>query len=612
MELLLDNLRNAIFKGKHGKIKDFALPDKRLLISIAITVIFSVLAGRSAYLNSMEAVSLALITVLVSESKAHIYALPFICLGMLGAGIGYDYAGDITALIICGFALLLPPVRRFPLALKALMAGAILVCIKALYYLGTGLLFLYDSSAIAMDLLILFGAVYVLNSQIYIIEAGPEADKCSIDPITIMSVVILFLVGGLGIPTIGQISVLNVFAFLIVLTTGYCMGSGAGGLAGIVCGFLVVLMNYETPALAGILGCCGAAAGFFMGKHRLLTGVCFAGIALLFGILKGFPGLYISIYEPLIAAMIFVLAPPKIMDLLARSLSWAKRDDSYAELAAGRKVKEQIKEYADLFAGLALSSSMRAYYPARDILAQQFKGMARALEKISKEITPGYRTVVPQKPRYSLNTAVASYAKEGRISGDSSLCTHINGGEFLLALSDGMGQGLRAAEESNFTVNSIYSLVRAGFEVELALRMVNSILLQKSNDEILSTLDMGLINLYTGRAKIYKIGAAAGFVKRGDSVKVIKMPALPLGIIEKLPVESISMQLKKEDMLIIVSDGVAEAERGALGPDWVKEVIQNVKSKDPHTMADLIINRAVQKYGLREKDDMTVLAALVK
>lgn len=181
-----------------------------------------------------------------------------------------------------------------------------------------------------------------------------------------------------------------------------------------------------------------------------------------------------------------------------------------------------------------------------------------------------------------------------------------------MALSDGMGQGLRAAEESNFTVNSLYNLVRAGFEVELALRMVNSILLRKSNDEILSTLDMGLINLYTGRAKIYKIGAAAGFVKRGDSVKVIKMPALPLGIIEKLPMESIAMQLKRGDMLIIVSDGVAEAERGAEGPDWIKDVIQNIKSKDPRTMADLIINRAVQKYGLREKDDMTVLAALIR
>ena len=90
------------------------------------------------------------------------------------------------------------------------------------------------------------------------------------------------------------------------------------------------------------------------------------------------------------------------------------------------------------------------------------------------------------------------------------------------------------------------------------------------------------------------------------------MSALPLGIIEKVPVESISMQLKKGDELIIVSDGITEAEKGTDGLEWVKSAILEIRSKDPQTMADLIINRAVQKYGLRKKDDMTVIVALVQ
>ena len=207
---------------------------------------------------------------------------------------------------------------------------------------------------------------------------------------------------------------------------------------------------------------------------------------------------------------------------------------------------------------------------------------------------------------------MASYGKEGRISGDSCLCAPVSEGEFLIALSDGMGQGLKAAEESTVTVNTLFNLVKAGFEVELALRMVNSILLQKSDDEIFSTLDMGFINLYTGRVRIFKIGAAISFIKRANGVKAIKMSALPLGIIEKVPVESISMQLKKGDELIIVSDGITEAEKGTDGLECVKSAILEIRSKDPQTMADLIINRAVQKYGLRKKDDMTVIVALVQ
>jgi stage II sporulation protein E len=123
---------------------------------------------------------------------------------------------------------------------------------------------------------------------------------------------------------------------------------------------------------------------------------------------------------------------------------------------------------------------------------------------------------------------------------------------------------------------------------------------------------MGFINLYTGRVRIFKIGAAISFIKRANGVKAIKMSALPLGIIEKVPVESISMQLKKGDELIIVSDGITEAEKGTDGLEWVKSAILEIRSKDPQTMADLIINRAVQKYGLRKKDDMTVIVALVQ
>ena len=123
---------------------------------------------------------------------------------------------------------------------------------------------------------------------------------------------------------------------------------------------------------------------------------------------------------------------------------------------------------------------------------------------------------------------------------------------------------------------------------------------------------MGFINLCSGRARILKIGAAASFIKRGDSVKIVKMSALPLGIIERIPVESIAIQLKKGDVLVMVSDGITEAERGSEGLEWVRNAILEIRSKDPQTIADLLINKAVQKYGLREKDDMTVIVAIVQ
>ncbi len=614
MELLLDNLRNAFMKGKHGRARDIILPDKQFLLRVAVTLSFSFLVGRSALCYSMEPISIGLVVALLMRSKANIYTLPFVFIGMLSAiGTSYDYLGDMAALLFCSILLLLPGMRKLPTVVNALSAAAAMVSIKVLYYMWAGLLFLYNGMAVALDLLILLIFIYISRVFIRMLEKGIDTSKNPVEAVMVLSVIILLSVGGVGITQIGPVSTLHITAFLVTLLAGYGMGPAEGGLVGIFSGFFIMLMTYDTPAFAGILGCCGAAAGLFQGKHRLIAGICCTGLALSFGMMKGFPELYISIYEPIVAAVVFVLVPGRLMDQLMKLLSLLRQDDHYHELMARRRVKDQVKDYADLFSKLALcSNSAGAYHPARDIMTRQFKGMEKALDKMAVELTAEYQPLHAKKPRYGLQTGMASYAREGRVSGDSFLCTPVSEGEFLMALSDGMGQGLQAAEESALTVNTLFHLIKAGFEAELSLRMVNSILLLKANDEIFSTVDMGLINLYTGRARIFKIGAAVSFIKRGDEVKAIKMSALPLGIIEKVPVESLSVQLRRGDELIIVSDGITEAERGSDGIEWIKDTILEIRSKDPQTMADLIINRAVQKYGLREKDDMTVIVALVK
>ena len=616
MELLLDNLRNAFFKGKHGKTRDVALPDKHLLVQVVATLSVALLAGRAAFAYSIEPVAIALITVLLMRSKANIYTLPFILIGMLSVrGTSYAYLGDLAAFFVCAVLFLLPVIRKFPLALRALAASAVMVSVKVLYYLWAGLLFLYDGMTMAVDLLILLAFIYVFWLFFHVLSKGIGAGRNSLETVMVFSIIVLLSVGGLAVMQISSVSVLHVMAFLIALAIGYGMGPAEGGLVGIICGFLIMLMTYDTPALAGILGSCGAISGLFRGKHRLVVGICYVGLALAFGMLKGFPELYISIYAPVAAAAIFVLVPRRIMDQFVKLLSLLRQDDNYYELMAKRKVKEQVKEYADLFERLALCSGSVAadgYHPARDVMTQQFKGMAKSLNKIATDLSTEHQPLRVMKKRYDLQIATATYAMEGKISGDSCLCTPIDNVNFLIALSDGMGQGLRAAEESNLTVNTLYNLMKAGFEVELALRMINSILLLKSKEEIFSTADMGFINLCSGRARILKIGAAASFIKRGDSVKIVKMSALPLGIIERIPVESIAIQLKKGDVLVMVSDGITEAERGSEGLEWVRNAILEIRSKDPQTIADLLINKAVQKYGLREKDDMTVIVAIVQ
>ena len=245
-------------------------------------------------------------------------------------------------------------------------------------------------------------------------------------------------------------------------------------------------------------------------------------------------------------------------------------------------------------------------------MALQFKGMTKAVDEMIEELTKPKRALAAVKPRYKVRVGVSTYAKEKGVSGDSFICDNVNAGEYMIALSDGMGKGRRAAEESAVTVNTLESLLRAGFDVELALKIVNSTLLLRSTEEIFSTVDMGMLNLHTGRLRMFKIGAAATFLKRGESVDVIKVSALPMGIVGRISIESVERRLQKGDFVILLSDGITEADRSDSDMNWLSEIIGDIHSKDPQTMADLIVNRAVEKYGLKEKDDMTAIAVQVQ
>lgn len=244
-----------------------------------------------------------------------------------------------------------------------------------------------------------------------------------------------------------------------------------------------------------------------------------------------------------------------------------------------------------------------------DVMKKEYKSMDDDVLAESKDDT-AVITLIP-KPKYNMNIAVSRYAKTENICGDSHICTYLRDNEYMIALSDGMGSGEKAARESMITINTLYYLLKAGFDVELALNAMNSMLVLKSTEEIFSTVDMSLINLNTGKTKFFKIGAAAAFIKRSQEVEVIKYAALPIGMIDKIKIDEIETKIQENDIIIMISDGITDAVIEDIKLEWIKEIIANITSKDPQTISDLIISQAVSKYGEREKDDMTVITVVI-
>lgn len=200
---------------------------------------------------------------------------------------------------------------------------------------------------------------------------------------------------------------------------------------------------------------------------------------------------------------------------------------------------------------------------------------------------------------------------EAKISGDNFSFLELERGELLLGLSDGMGSGSTACKESEMVLDLVERFLEAGFSVETAIRMMNSAMVMKGENDLYSTVDLCKINLYSGRASLYKIGAAATFIKRGDEVTCITSENLPVGTGAQIEIESTEMQLGNGDFVVMVTDGVLEYLHVPKPEETMQEVIESIQTNNPGILAKRIMERVMLFTGGKAKDDMTVLAACI-
>jgi len=217
--------------------------------------------------------------------------------------------------------------------------------------------------------------------------------------------------------------------------------------------------------------------------------------------------------------------------------------------------------------------------------------------------------------KLKITTGIAHRAKTSKGSGDSYSFMDLTDGTCLLILSDGMGSGERARRESAATVDLLEDFIESGFDKDLAVRMINSVLVLKSNEESFSTLDICSIDLYSGETEFIKIGAASTFILRDTKVNIIRSSSLPIGMLNDVDLEVHAGQLQHNDIVIMVTDGITEAVNyrtsfTETNEDWLTSTIKQCKSCNPQDIADYILNEVEELVGI-PKDDMTVLVARV-
>ncbi|MED9904537.1 MAG: SpoIIE family protein phosphatase [Lachnospiraceae bacterium] len=213
-----------------------------------------------------------------------------------------------------------------------------------------------------------------------------------------------------------------------------------------------------------------------------------------------------------------------------------------------------------------------------------------------------------EEAKFVILTGAAKAVKEGETkSGDNYAILESEKGKITLLLSDGMGSGEKACEDSEIVLDLMEKLIEAGYRPDAAAGLVNSALIAKGEEQNMSTLDICEIDLYDGICEFIKIGGAASYIKRGHMVEPISTGTLPLGIFKGIEGENIRRRLMDDDYVFLVSDGVTDAMEESDYKEDICEILGNLEQENPRELAEAFLQIVLRKTKGHIRDDMTVL-----
>ena len=216
-----------------------------------------------------------------------------------------------------------------------------------------------------------------------------------------------------------------------------------------------------------------------------------------------------------------------------------------------------------------------------------------------------------KEEKFVLEKVVLTKNKDkSEISGDNNIVAKLEDGKYMLAISDGMGSGIKANKSSKTVINMLKKLLTNGFDKELSIGLINSAINLNSNEETYATIDISIVDLNNGNIEFIKNGACPTYIKTKNNVEIIKSISFPAGMLDNIDLVVYDKDLKKDDIIIMCSDGILESNLEYENKEiWLKNLIENIETTDIEKIANIILQEAVDNGLGIAKDDMTVIVS---
>lgn len=201
----------------------------------------------------------------------------------------------------------------------------------------------------------------------------------------------------------------------------------------------------------------------------------------------------------------------------------------------------------------------------RNAVMQQYGFLAEYLQALADGL---FQTEKPLHPGFRPEVAACSRGRE-EVNGDRCCWFTGIGGHYYVLICDGMGTGDEAAYEAKLAGTVLRRMLSAGYPADKALQSLNSLCILRGSAGAVS-VDLAEADLTTGRATLYKWGAAPSWLLNPASPEKIGQECLPPGISLEEGAQTVDRVILHSGVaLLMVSDGVdAESAVAALEGEY--------------------------------------------
>ncbi|MFH1189930.1 MAG: SpoIIE family protein phosphatase [Candidatus Omnitrophota bacterium] len=231
--------------------------------------------------------------------------------------------------------------------------------------------------------------------------------------------------------------------------------------------------------------------------------------------------------------------------------------------------------------------------------------------EIAKEIQQSF---LPDSSPVIAGLDVAAISLPARVvGGDFYDFIHLAGDKWGLVIADVSGKGVPAALFMALSRTLVRSTAQGAVSPSDAINRANDLILQDSKANMFVTLFYAVFDSLTGTFEYANAGHNPPFLlgAPGSDVVLLKAQGVPLGILSDMKSVTDGITLKKDDVIMLYTDGVTEAVNES-GEQFEMERLERLVMENRRSSSRSIVDKVREELDLftgnrPQFDDITIM-----